>query len=56
MKTISILFTSKLSSKVPCDDFIEENEFYVIKINKKNIKKIKVTEVPDNNIEGILLD
>jgi len=56
MKIVSILFTSELSSKVPCDDFTKDNNFYIIKINKKNIKKIKVTEVPDNNIVGKLID
>ena len=56
MKTVSITFTSNLSSKIPCEGFIEEEKYYILKIKKDNVKSIKVTEVPNNDIEGVLLD
>ena len=56
MKTVSITYTSKLSSRVQCEDCVEEDQYLIIKINKNTINKFKVTEVPDNNIEGVLLD
>ena len=55
MKTIKITYKSNISTKVPCKEYKETDDQYLIVIDKKDVKSIKEPPgMPD--IQGVRVD
>ena len=56
MKTINITFKTGITINIPCDDYKEQENEYILVISKNNVASINESPVDFTKTKGVRVD